>query len=603
MDEQNIGKIIDDLVDAGATDDEINEIITEYKAQGPQMVRPSAEAVAEAAKHPTARPEDFTPHTNVFTKPVTESVIEGAKGFGRQIGDALKSLDSVLKIGPDGQLSSSVPAMLAGATQARYDAANKGDEALKDGRYLEGAGYKLASYLPFIGPAAVSIGENIGSGDPEKMGRGTADVAMMAAPTPKGTAALKATGTAVKDAAVKIAKHPATKMAGEIALDAATVGRYGNIKTVKAIKDIVDEVRKPAQAPAVVAKAKTPKLDVRVAEEAAERLREASKVSAPERSALDLDRGRVADPVVERVAPEPAPTVELGEEAARLREAAGVEGASRSPLDLSRGRGSAPIGEGVNTQRSAVESDLLGPDAAQARARVSELENAPGVAAQETGAARSVPPMQKHKPTKAPAVVDARKPAANAPKAEAAKPATKAETPTPAEVDRVVAEQGSRSKAARGADHRMSPNDRKVLAENIRKGMSDEDAFSDMLKQRAERAKTNYDGAKAAKAEREAKAEAPKTEAPKAEAKAETPKKSLKDVLVEREVSQASGNGKSVGPFKRTDKPNVYRTEDGKFEIYSTGVYGEPVKLTHMATGTTVTAKTLAEAKALAGAM
>jgi len=81
-------------------------------------------------------------------------------------------------------------------------------------------------------------------------------------------------------------------------------------------------------------------------------------------------------------------------------------------------------------------------------------------------------------------------------------PPTVTTTPKAEPVPAVVATdiQGSRSKAARGPEGRLSPTDRQVFAENIRKGMSDEDATANMLSQRAERAKVKYAEAQAAAA-------------------------------------------------------------------------------------------------------
>lgn len=75
---------------------------------------------------------------------------------------------------------------------------------------------------------------------------------------------------------------------------------------------------------------------------------------------------------------------------------------------------------------------------------------------------------------------------------EAERQAASAEATTPS----------SRSKAARGDANRMSPNDQKVFADNIRKGMNEADALADMLRQRAERATVNQGRESAAAAAR-----------------------------------------------------------------------------------------------------
>jgi hypothetical protein len=176
-------------------------------------------------------------------------------------------------------------------------------------------------------------------------------------------------------------------------------------------------------------------------------------------------------------------------------------------------------------------------------------------------------------------------PVAAAPKAEpVAAPAPKAE-PKPAVIATDIP--GSRSKAARGPDGKLSPTDRKVFAENIRKGLSDEDATANMLTQRAERAKANYEGAKAAKAEREAKATPAVVAPPKVEAEPVKPMASHEPAIT----------------FKSTGKPGHYTAANGRFELESSGVYGEGVRLTDRVSGETHTYGTLAKAKEAAAGM
>lgn len=56
---------------------------------------------------------------------------------------------------------------LVNATQAREALGPKADEAFSKGHTLEGIGYRAASKLPFIGPAAAMLGEQIGGSEPE----------------------------------------------------------------------------------------------------------------------------------------------------------------------------------------------------------------------------------------------------------------------------------------------------------------------------------------------------------------------------------------------------------------------------------------------------
>ncbi len=56
---------------------------------------------------------------------------------------------------------------ITAATNARQAEQPKADEAFRQGHYVEGAGHWLAGKIPFIGPAAAAIGEQIGGEEPQ----------------------------------------------------------------------------------------------------------------------------------------------------------------------------------------------------------------------------------------------------------------------------------------------------------------------------------------------------------------------------------------------------------------------------------------------------
>ena len=52
-----------------------------------------------------------------------------------------------------------------GLAGAQMDQFRKAGKAFQEGRYVEGIGQGAAGMLPVLGPAAASIGEQMGSGD------------------------------------------------------------------------------------------------------------------------------------------------------------------------------------------------------------------------------------------------------------------------------------------------------------------------------------------------------------------------------------------------------------------------------------------------------
>lgn len=75
---------------------------------------------------------------------------------------------------------------IAGQLIARpaQDQLERARTAASEGRTLESVAHSAAAALPVIGPMAAGVGENIGSGEPERIAQGVTDVASLAAPVP-----------------------------------------------------------------------------------------------------------------------------------------------------------------------------------------------------------------------------------------------------------------------------------------------------------------------------------------------------------------------------------------------------------------------------------
>lgn len=177
------------------------------------------------------------PPDNVFTKPGAQSAAEAVTGFVKQGIDQVKGLASDIGTGLSTRSVGSVPTptptldvlpMIERATQARYDAWNKGTAALNEGRTIEGLGYKAAGVLPFIGPGIVSIAENLGSADPERMGRAGFDAVTGLAGTPTGAGAI---GNAASKVGARV--QAARPYLGPVAMEAANTATLGAVNRVQ----------------------------------------------------------------------------------------------------------------------------------------------------------------------------------------------------------------------------------------------------------------------------------------------------------------------------------------------------------------------------------
>ncbi len=227
-------------------------------------------------------------------------------------------------------------------------------------------------------------------------------------------------------------------------------------------------------------------------------MREAMSVDGP---GTVPQRGRTGSmPVQESLASQGESL--LSPMAAHARQINAVEGAPRGVLDNPRVRGGGPpvsppkppnpnaggvlrpgSTPSVESSLQTALDDLVKPQPSHATVPPA----APGGDAMRTVEAnQNVIRQMRPQPSHTPAMVAAKPTPKAAPKPA---PGVVAETPSPNLHQ-------SKSKTARGG-HVMSENDKKVLAENIRKGMDDDAAWVDMVAQSKARGAANYANAKA----------------------------------------------------------------------------------------------------------
>ena len=166
MDE--LERIVQRMIDAGESEDNIAAVIKEYHNSG------VAPAVAGPADVSTGN-----------------TLLKTLAGMGKRTaeipGELWQSLKTLTTTNPATTLKNLYEGQLQQFDKAGADAAQ--------GRYSEMAGHGLAGLLPLLGPAAARSGEDIGSGDPTRAGRGIVDAGLtLAAGAPKATAS--AAGTA-----------------------------------------------------------------------------------------------------------------------------------------------------------------------------------------------------------------------------------------------------------------------------------------------------------------------------------------------------------------------------------------------------------------------
>lgn len=129
-------------------------------------------------------------------------------GFLRGAGGRVAEIPGQLKT----LLTTNPLTTLGNAYESQLAQFGKAGEAAAQGRVSEALGYGAAGLLPLLGPAAASIGEDVGSADPNRLGRAGIDAALTALPAaPKGVAAA---GRAIGRGAARVARSP---IAGSVA--------------------------------------------------------------------------------------------------------------------------------------------------------------------------------------------------------------------------------------------------------------------------------------------------------------------------------------------------------------------------------------------------
>lgn len=107
-------------------------------------------------------------------------------GFFSTLGSDISNAPSKFMDWATGHPIDSAVQGIRDATVARQAQRPMAADAFKQGDYLGAAGHGLASVMPFVGPAAAGIGEEIGGGQP---GQGAAHAAELLAPFGAGKAA------------------------------------------------------------------------------------------------------------------------------------------------------------------------------------------------------------------------------------------------------------------------------------------------------------------------------------------------------------------------------------------------------------------------------
>ncbi len=125
------------------------------------------------------RPED----QNIFTQPVSTSLKQGAVGALKEIPAMISGMAS----GVYGAVRHPLDT-ITGMGAQQQELAKKSQAATNP---LEKAAYGVSAALPVVGPMMAGIGERLGSGNPEQMGRAVTDVAapMLAGPLARGARA------------------------------------------------------------------------------------------------------------------------------------------------------------------------------------------------------------------------------------------------------------------------------------------------------------------------------------------------------------------------------------------------------------------------------
>jgi hypothetical protein len=476
-------QIIDRAIADGLGDDDIDLLVQEHQARVTPVHGPPNQVTATTEGH--MRPSDGP--RNYFNQSGAKSALQAGVGVAKNLGGMVPALiHAVLNPYETGK----------NLANAQFDTFAKGDTAKT---LPEKVAYRAAGMIPFIGPMAAMAGERIGSGEPEKMGAGATDAALLLSGSPMVRSGVKAGAKAIAREAAPVveraasvakpvvaagkavAKHPATKMAVGAGLGYAHGGLLGAAEGAVG-GGILSKISKVLDANA--ASKSTGPVETRLNK--GKVIPAKPPVDAAVESAVTTMRNEKAPNVLPgshqpqgmdaRTAPQMEALHDVLERqmVEKMKREQGVD--LDNPVEAAYREMDLPGDDQFVNRGVQIHPDEPYPTAAEMIERtVDDLQN------KNRGTAADVPD----------------NPVAQA--LEAERQAVSAEAVPATEPPTIGS---SKSKAARGADSKMSPNDRKVFADNIRKGMSEEEAIADMLRQRAERAQANYGRESAAAAAR-----------------------------------------------------------------------------------------------------
>ena len=176
--------------------------------------------------------EENTAAPNVFSQSGTQSAAQGVGGFLGRLKDVAKGVIPGAIEAAKNPLQT-----LKNLHESQMQQFDKAGERFATGRTSEGIGHGVAGLIPFLGPAAATVGEGIGTGDPSQIGSGVADAALMAIPSPGlrgiakgvGKAGMAPVNAAVRGATGLFENNPALAALGGGALGYATGGIPGAI--------------------------------------------------------------------------------------------------------------------------------------------------------------------------------------------------------------------------------------------------------------------------------------------------------------------------------------------------------------------------------------
>jgi hypothetical protein len=240
--------------------------------------------------------------------------------------------------------------LLRAARTGIQSEAEKAATAARQGRGWEAAGHAAATFVPLVGPAAASAGEDIGSGDPERIERGGGNaiglVGSMLAPAaaakvaPKVAPALATMGEqlASKGQAIKTAAGKVNPIVLDVASEVAghALGASLGVPTLarRVLGHVLDSARKPAASNAggrLVSGAKTASVESELADALAEVRAEtpSARVSTPPEPSLPpgytprstVPRPRLVKPQAAREATQASPGEPAPVTAARAKRA------------------------------------------------------------------------------------------------------------------------------------------------------------------------------------------------------------------------------------------------------------------------------------------